>query len=52
MIASDTPFDSRECIFGVKLSHKDITEIEVLTDVAMATIVWLYICGVHIGATW
>jgi len=36
----------------VKLSHEDIPEIEVLADVAMATIFWLCIYGVHIGATW
>jgi len=27
-------------------------DIEVLRDVAMATIFWLSIYGVHIGATW
>jgi len=30
----------------VKLSHEDIAEIEVLTDVAMATI-FFYIWGAH-----
>jgi len=29
------------------LSHKDITEIEVLTDVAMATIWAFYMWGAH-----
>jgi len=37
IIASDTLFDSRGWIFGVKLSDKDIVEIECLTVVAMAT---------------
>ena len=31
--------------------HENITEIEVLTDVAMATI-FDFIYGMHIGATW
>jgi len=38
MIASDTLFDSWGEFSEVKLSHEDITEIEALTDVAMATI--------------
>ena len=52
MIASDTLFDSTGWVFGVKLSHEDIAEIESLRDVAMTTIFWLSIYGVHIGATW
>jgi len=50
VIASDTRFDSGG--FGVKLSNEDIADFEVLRDVAMATIFWLSIYGVHIGATW
>jgi len=38
MIASDTLFNSRGWVFGVKLSNKDINDFEVLRDVAMATI--------------
>jgi len=38
MIASDTLFDSRGWVFGVKLSDKDIADFEVLRDVAIATI--------------
>ena len=41
MIASDMLFDSRGCIFWVKLSDED-----------MVTIFSLSIYGVHIGATW
>jgi len=37
MIASDTLFDSRGWVFGVKLSDKNIAEIECLRLVAMAT---------------
>ena len=37
MIASDTLFDSREWVFGVKLSDEDKAEIECLRVVAMAT---------------
>jgi len=33
-------------------SHEDTAAIEVVTDVAMATIFWLSVHGVHIGATW
>jgi len=36
----------------VQLSHEDIAEIEMLTVVAMPTIFWLSIYGVHIGGTW
>jgi len=44
MIASDTLFDSRGWVFGVKLSDEDIADFEVLRDVAMATIFgFLYI---------
>ena len=49
MIASDTLFDSRGWVFGVKLRDEDIADFEVLRDVAMATILAFY--GVHIGAT-
>jgi len=38
MIASDTLFDSRGWVFGVKLPDEDIANIEVLAVVAMATI--------------
>jgi len=38
MIASDTLFDSRLWVFGVKLSDEDTADFEVLRDVAMATI--------------
>ena len=37
MIASDTQFDSRGWVFGVKLSDEDIAEIECQRVVAMAT---------------
>jgi len=47
MIASDTLFDSRGWVFGVKLSDEDIADFEVLRDVAMAIIfVFLYM-GAH-----
>ena len=36
----------------VKLSDEDIAENDCLRVVAMATIFWLSIYGVHIGATW
>ena len=54
MIASDTLFDCRGWVFGVKLSDEDIAEIECLSlrVVAMAAIFLLSIYGVHIGATW
>jgi len=38
MIASDTLFDSRGWVFGVKLSDEDIADFEVLRGVAIATI--------------
>ena len=38
MIASDTQFDSRGWVFGVKLSDEDIADFEVLRDVAMVTV--------------
>jgi len=38
MIASDTLFDSRGWVFGVKLSDEDIADFDVLRVVAMATI--------------
>jgi len=50
IIASDMLFNFW-WVFGVKLSHEDVGEIEVLTDIAMATIFWFSIYGVHIGAT-
>jgi len=47
MIASDTLFDSIGWVFGVKVSDEDITDFEVLRDVAMATI-----CGfLYMGCT-
>jgi len=52
MLASDTLFDSRGWVFGVKQSDEDLADFEVLRYVAMATIFWLSIYGVHIGATW
>ena len=47
MIASDTLFDSRGWVFGVKLSDEDTADFEVLRDVAMATIFAFYIWGAH-----
>jgi len=38
MIASNTLFNSRGWVFGVKLSDEDIADFEVLRDVAIATI--------------
>ena len=52
MIASDTLFDFKGWVFAVKLLDEDIADFEVLRDVAMATIFWLSIYGVHIGTTW
>ena len=52
IIPSDTVFDSRGWVYGVKLSDEDIADFEALTDVAMATILWLSMHRVHIGATW
>ena len=37
MIPSDSVFDSKEWVFGVKLSDEEIVKIECLRDVAMAT---------------
>ena len=37
IIASDTRFDCRGWVFGVKLSDEDIAEIEFQRVVAMAT---------------
>jgi len=37
MISSDTLFDSREWVFGVKLSEENVVEIECLRVVAMVT---------------
>jgi len=45
MIASDTLFDSRGWVFGVKLS--DEADFEVLRDVAMATIFGFLYMGSH-----
>ena len=45
MLASDMLFDSRGWVFGVKPSNEDITDFEVLRDIAMATIFWLSIHG-------
>ena len=50
MIASDTMFDSRVGFSGSSYPMKT-ADFEVLSDVAMATIFWLSIYGVHIGAT-
>ena len=36
VIASDTLFDSRGCVFGIKLSVEDTADIECLRVVAMA----------------
>jgi len=47
MIASDTQFDSRGGVFGVKLSDEDIAEIECQRVVAMATNFGFYICRAH-----
>jgi len=44
MIASNMLFDSS---YQMKTA-----DFEVLRDVGMATIFWLSIYGVHIGATW
>ena len=51
MIASDTLFDSRGWVFGLKLSDEDIAEIKCLRVVAMTTIFWLSIYGVHIATS-
>ena len=51
MIASDTLFDSRGWVFGLKLSDEDIAEIKCLRVVAMTTTFWLSIYGVHIAAS-
>ena len=37
MITSDTLFDSRGWVFGVKLSDEHTVDFEVLRDVAIAT---------------
>jgi len=49
MIASDTLFDSRGWVFGVKLSDEDIADFAVLRewDVTMATILAFYVWGAH-----
>jgi len=38
VIVSDTLFDSRGLVFGVKLSDEDIADFEVLSDIVMATV--------------
>ena len=38
IIASYTMFDSRGLVFGVKLSDENISDIEALRNVAMATV--------------
>ena len=50
MIASDTLFDSRGWVFGVKLSDEDIADFEV-KGCCHGSHFWLSIYGVHIGAT-
>jgi len=40
MIASDTLFDSRGWIFGVKLSEENIADTECLSIIAIATNFW------------
>ena len=50
MIASDTLFDSRGGFSGSICPMKTV-DFEVLRDVAMATISWLSIYVMHIGAT-
>ena len=52
MIVSDTMFDSRGGFSGSSYPMKTITDFKILRNVAMATIFWLSIYGVHIGATW
>jgi len=47
MIVSDTRFDCRGCVFGVKLSDEDIANFEVLWDVAIVTLLAFYIWGAH-----
>jgi len=38
MIGSDTLFDSRGWVFGVKLSDEDIADFEVLRDAEIVTV--------------
>jgi len=47
LIASNTQFDSRRWVFGVKLSDEDIADIECQRVVAMATN-----CGTKIAINW
>ena len=47
MIASDTLFDSRTSVFGVKLSDEHIADFEVLRDIAMATVFGFLYMGSH-----
>jgi len=47
IIASDTHFDSRGWVFGVKLSYEDIAEIECQRVIAMETNF-----GTKIGINW
>jgi len=51
IIANDTLFDFWG-VFGVKLSHEYIANVQVLTDIVMATIFGVSMYGAHIGATW
>jgi len=47
MIASDTLFDTRWWVFGVKLSDEAIADFDLLRDVAVANIFWF----LHMGCT-
>jgi len=48
MIASDTLFDSRPWVFGVKLLDEDIADFEVLRDVIARQPFWgFYIWDAH-----
>jgi len=51
MIASDTLFDSRGEFSGSCYPMKT-ANFQVPRHVAEATMFWLSICGVYIGATW
>jgi len=51
MIASDTLFDSRGWVFGVKLCDEDIADFKVLRMLPWQPFLAFYI-WVHIGATW
>ena len=45
MIASDTLFDTRWWVFGVKLSDEAIADFDLLRDVAVANIFWFLYMG-------